>query len=168
MPGPAVVNASPLILLGKIDRLRLLRALGRDLIVPDVVVEELNAKGADDAVVQAVGRADWLRTVAVPPIQESVAAWRLGMGETAVIACALQYENPVTVLDDREGRRCAASHGLAVVGTIGVVLLAKDDGLISLVAPVLNELVTAGMRVSDELFARALHLAGEPGEESQA
>ncbi len=53
MPAPAVVNASPLILLGKIDRLGLLRALGQDLIVPDVVAEELNASpkiGCDPAV----------------------------------------------------------------------------------------------------------------------
>lgn len=128
MPDPAVVNASPLILLAKIDRLDLLRSLRRDLIVPDAVLGELKAKGAGDPVVQLVGNVPWLRTVAVPPVQESVAAWRLGMGEAAVVACALQYANAVAVLDDWEGRRCAASGGIAVIGTIGVVLLAKDEG----------------------------------------
>lgn len=48
-----------------------------------------------------------------------------------------------------------------VIGTVGVALLAKDAGAVPLVAPVLDELVAAGMRASDALLARALHLAGE-------
>ncbi|MFN8628034.1 MAG: DUF3368 domain-containing protein [Candidatus Binatia bacterium] len=161
MPGPAVVNAFPLILLAKTGRLELLRALGRDLIVPDAVAAELRAKGSDDPVVQSVQNADWLRVVSVPATQQSVDAWRLGAGESAVVTCALEYSDPLVVLDDREGRPCAASHGIAVIGTIGVVLLAKDEGAIPLVAPVLEELVTAGMHVSDALLARALQVAGE-------
>jgi hypothetical protein len=57
VPDPAVVNASPLILLAKAGRLELLRALGRDLIVPQTVVEELGAKGSDDPVLQSVENA---------------------------------------------------------------------------------------------------------------
>jgi predicted nucleic acid-binding protein len=135
--------------------------LGRDLIVPDVVLEELKAKGSDDPVVQSVKNAHWLRVVSVSPTQQSVAAWRLGAGESAVLTCALQYSDSLVVLDDREGRRCASSHGIAVIGTVGVALLAKDAGAIPLVAPVLDELVAAGMHASDELLARALQLAGE-------
>jgi len=48
--------------------------------------------------------------------------------------------------DDRDGR---------------VALPAKDAGAIPLVAPVLEELVVAGMRASDALLARALPLPGE-------
>jgi predicted nucleic acid-binding protein len=161
VPDPAVVNASPLILLAKAGRLELLRALGRDLIVPDAVREELKAKGSDDPVVESVKNTSWLRVVSVPPIQPSVAAWRLGAGESAVLTCALQYSDSLVVLDDREGRRCAASHQIPMIGTVGVALLAKDAGAIPLVAPVLDELVAAGMRASDALLARALQLAGE-------
>ena len=161
MPDRAVVNASPLILRAKAGRLDLLRALRRDLIVPDAVIEELKAKGSDDPVVQSVTNAPWLRVVSVPSTQQSVAAWRLGAGESAVLTCALQYSDPLVVLDDREGRRCADSHGIAVIGTVGVVLLAKDAGTISRVTHVLDELVAAGMRASDALLARALQLAGE-------
>ncbi len=161
MPDPAIVNASPLILLGKAGRLDLLRALGRDLLVPDAVLDELQAKGSDDPVAQSVESATWLCVVSVTVTPGSVVAWRLGAGESAVVACALQFSDSLVVLDDREGRRCAASHGIAMIGTIGVVLLAKDVGTIPLVAPVLDELVTAGMRASDALLARALQLAGE-------
>ncbi len=94
----------------------------------------------------------------------TVAAWRLGAGEAAVLTCALQHADSLAVLDDREGRRCAASHRVSVIGTIGVVLLGKDAGAIPLVAPVLEELVTAGMRASDALLTRALDLSGEKPE----
>lgn len=164
MPGPAVINASPLILLAKAGRLVLLRGLGRDVIVPDAVLQELRAKGADDPVFQSVQHVAWLRVAPDAATPASVAAWRLGAGESAVLTCALQYADPLAVLDDREGRRCAASHGVPVIGTVGVVLLGKDAGTIPLVAPVLEELVAAGMRASDALLARALDLAGEKPE----
>lgn len=156
MPGPAVVNASPLILLAKAGRLELLQALRRDLLVPKAVAEELRAKGSDDSVVQLVEGATWLRVISVPATQQSVAAWRLGAGESAVVTCALQYSDSLVVLDDREGRRCAVSHGIAVIGSIGVVLLAKDEGAIPFVAPVLDELIAAGMHI----LARHAELLG--------
>ena len=79
MPDPAVVDASPPILLAKAGGLELLRAFGRDLLVPDVVAEELRAKGSDDPVVQSVENATWLRVVPVPPTQPSVVAGVLGL-----------------------------------------------------------------------------------------
>lgn len=77
-----------------------------------------------------------------------------------MLTCALQCADPLAVLDDREGCRCA-SRGILVIGTIGVVLLGKDACPIPLVAPVIEELVTADMRASDPLLARALDLARE-------
>ena len=48
-----------------------------------------------------------------------------------------------------------------MIGTIGIVPLAKDEGAIPLVVPVLDELIAAGMHVSDALLARVLQLVGE-------
>jgi predicted nucleic acid-binding protein len=130
-------------------------------IVPDAAIEELKAKGSADPVVQSVAAAAWLRVVSASAAVKGVADWRLGLGESAVITCALQHSDALVVLDDRQGRRCAAAHGIDVIGTIGVALLAKDAGAIPLLAPVLNDLVKAGMRVSDTVLVHALELAGE-------
>lgn len=161
MPDPAVINASPLILFAKAGCLELLRVLGRELLVPAAVIEELERKGPGDPVAQSVKNAAWLSLVPTPATPGSVAAWRLGAGESAVLACALQYSGAPVVLDDREGRRCAVAHGISVIGTVGVVVLAKDQGAVPLVAPVLDELIAVGMHVSDALLERALQLAGE-------
>ena len=47
-----VINASPLILLGKLERLDLIEALARHVMVPAAVVDEI-AAGANDATTQS-------------------------------------------------------------------------------------------------------------------
>jgi predicted nucleic acid-binding protein len=64
-------------------------------------------------------------------------------------------------VDNQAARTCAASLGIPVRGTLGVVLLAKKEGLVPLVAPVFAELQTAGIRVDHALLDAALQLAGE-------
>ncbi len=73
------------------------------------------------------------------------------------------YFNPSyeAILDDRGARNCATTLGIRVRGTVGVVLLAKKEGLVPQIAPLLKELTTAGLRVSDTLMEKVLHLAGE-------
>ena len=81
--GPAVVNASPLIFLGKAKRLYLLRVLKRSLVVPATVIEEIAKKGADDEVLRSVRESGFLGIVvlakkeggiplAAPVIQELI------------------------------------------------------------------------------------------------
>jgi predicted nucleic acid-binding protein len=66
--GPAVVNASPLIFLGKAKRLDLLRVLKRSLVVPATVIEEIAKKGADDEVLRSVRESGFLGIVPDVPI----------------------------------------------------------------------------------------------------
>ena len=60
-----VVNASPLILLGKLERLDLIDALAGQVVVPQAVVGEI-AAGASDTTAQSV--LEWARTKVKPDI----------------------------------------------------------------------------------------------------
>jgi predicted nucleic acid-binding protein len=75
----------------------------------------------------------------------------------------LALENPgcEVVLDDRAGRRCAEAHGLRVLGTLGVVVLAKRIGRIAAARPIIEELRRAGLYVKDDVIVDALRRAGE-------
>jgi predicted nucleic acid-binding protein len=67
----------------------------------------------------------------------------------------------VAVLDDRAARRMAAQQGVPVVGSLRVIVKAKELGLIPAARPMLEKLRGSGAYVSDDLIDRAIALAGE-------
>ncbi len=96
-----------------------------------------------------------------PPVPTVIQSWDLGAGESAVLTWG--YVNPGTevILDDLAGRRCAASLGIPVRGTLGLVLKAKQRGAIPAARPVLEQLRSQGMYLSDRVILQALALVGE-------
>lgn len=96
-----------------------------------------------------------------PPIPDTIRAWDLGVGETAVLAWGSDNPGTVIIVDDLAARRCAASHGIPVRGTLGLVLTAKKRGMIPEARPVLEKLRQSGMYLSDRILNQALALIGE-------
>jgi predicted nucleic acid-binding protein len=67
----------------------------------------------------------------------------------------------VVVMDDLAGRKCAASCGLLVRGTLGIVLLAKKRGMISAARPVIDDMLRTGLYLSKPVLDSALARVGE-------
>jgi predicted nucleic acid-binding protein len=65
------------------------------------------------------------------------------------------------VIDDRAGRRCAEAHGIPLLGTVGLVILAKRLGRITAARPIIDEIRRVGLYVTDNVIADALKQAGE-------
>jgi predicted nucleic acid-binding protein len=94
-----------------------------------------------------------------------VAVWQVGAGESQVLGWALREPGKVAILDDRAARRCATLLGIPVIGTVGVVALAKRRGLVSAAAPLFTALEEAGLFLSKALIREVLADLGEaPGE----
>ena len=155
------MNASPLIYLTHLGLLDVLNEPGIPVLVPDVVIGEIEAHGATDPAAVAVSRASWIRVVPVSSIPTAVAACKLDAGETAVLAVALEEPDAQVVLDDLAARHCAASLGLQLQGTLGLMLVAKSIGLIPEVRPLIDSAKKAGLYVSDRLARLVLDQAGE-------
>jgi len=155
-----VINASPLILFARIARLDLFERLAPRIIVPSAVFEEVRAGQAKDAT--AATALAWAADRRVPDadVPVSVEHWDLGAGESQVIAHGLAGSRWV-VLDDLAARRCAVSHGLAVIGSLGVVLRSKQRGLLDEARPWVTKLIDAGMFVDSRLLKVALDKVGE-------
>ena len=64
-------------------------------------------------------------------IHPSIAAWDLGRGESEVLTLALGKPRTGVVLDDLQARKCAELFEISLIGTLGLVVLAKRKGLIS-------------------------------------
>ena len=156
-----VVNASPVILLAKIGQADLLLRLPERTAIPQSAATEIKAAPPDDP-----GRR-WLENL--PPgivqadktLPPEIASWDLGAGESAVLAWATADRIWEAVLDDRAARRCAEVMKVSVTGSLGVILVAKQRGLILQAKPLISALKSAGAHNSDRLIQSALQLVGE-------
>ncbi|MCC6579865.1 MAG: DUF3368 domain-containing protein [Phycisphaeraceae bacterium] len=155
-----VVNASPVILLARVGRLDLLERQCARLLLPAEVAQEIRAGSSSDPARLAIDKG-WAERIPMGPPNPSVLEWGLGAGETSVITVALRQDSALAVLDDRLARTAARSHGVSVIGTLGVVLRAKRAGLIAQAAPLLTELQRSGLYIRRDLMAEALGKVGE-------
>ncbi|MEX0805150.1 MAG: DUF3368 domain-containing protein [Candidatus Binatia bacterium] len=155
------VNASPLIFLSRAGLLDMLKLEGEEIVIPRSVAEEIQRRGADDLTVQAIEKVPWLTVIEAPPISDTIRAWDLGEGENTVLAWGHTNPGTVIIVDDLAARRCAATHGIPVRGTLGLILTAKKRGLIFQARPVLENLRQSGMYLSDRVLNQALALVGE-------
>lgn len=86
----------------------------------------------------------------------------LDRGEAEAIALARQLAANVLLIDETDGRREAENQGLVVTGLVGILLEAKSTGLIPLVRPEIERLVSeADFWLSPRFIDEALALAGE-------
>jgi predicted nucleic acid-binding protein len=156
-----VINASPVILLAKAEVIHLLPSLCDELVVPAGVANEVQRGAISD-----LGRM-WLRETGscfirrMPELHTALLNWRGGAGEAEVISWALQNRGFTVVLDDRRARAFARDCNVPVLGSLRIVVLAKEKGLISRAKPALERLRGAGAYVSDVLIDHAIALAGE-------
>jgi predicted nucleic acid-binding protein len=152
-----VVNASPLIVLAKIGRLDLLEWPNRRIVVPGAVADEVLAGPLNDPARNALVSGWASERSDVPPAAD-VLEWGLGAGESAVLTLARSTPESLAVIDDGAARSCARTLGVPVVGTLGVVLGARNAGRIASASEVLRALRAVGLRLDSSVVARALAL----------
>lgn len=85
----------------------------------------------------------------------------LDPGESEAIALAQQMLPQWIILDDLAARHVAEAMGLPVIGTLGVLLQAKDPGFIAEVKPLLDKLRDQNLYISETLHKHILKSAGE-------
>jgi predicted nucleic acid-binding protein len=114
-----VSDASPILNLGIVERLGLLRDLFHDVVVPFTVSEELARYGVPL-------QEEWMRVVVAVGVTElSRLRESLDPGEAEAIIVAQEISADLILLDERRGRREAQSRGLTVTGVLGVLAAAK-------------------------------------------
>jgi predicted nucleic acid-binding protein len=152
-----VSDSSPLIALAKIGRLNLLE---HEIIVPKAVFEEITRSWREyTRKLYTWGK----NRVSVVKNRQAVEYLELVLdrGEAEVIVLAEELKADAILIDDLKARKTANLRGLTVVGTIGVLLDAKERGLVDDVKPLLDELIRKKIRISRELYNHALELAQE-------
>ena len=152
MTGPLVItDTTVLIGLDRIGRLDVLPALYPDIVAPPAVVAEFGSLPDGWRIVP----------VADPARAAALALYKLDPGECEAIALAQEHAGSLLLIDERRGRRYAIAAGLRVVGAAGVLIQAKQSGVVENVRPLLDALRANGFHLSDTVYRQALALAGE-------
>ena len=156
-----VINASPVILLAKAEVIQFLPQLCDELVIPAAVVSEVHNVHISDAgkIWLASDGKNYVKPFST--IHPALANWRGGAGEAEVISWALQHPGFTAILDDRRARALAKGNGVMVLGSLRVIVIAKQRGFISKARPALEKLRGVGAYVTDELIDRSIELAGE-------
>lgn len=142
MPEQLVISdASPLIALADINELELLRKLYRQVSITDIVRSEIHAE-----------LPTWIEvSTAYDQKQFQVLNLELDSGEASAIALALENPGSKIILDENKGRSVAKRLGLKVTGTMGIIIKAKEQGLIKSGKEILVKLDEHGFWLSEQL-----------------
>ena len=158
-----VSDTSPLSNLFIIGRLDLLHQLFEKIVVPTAVMNELlelEKRGIDLSLIR---NAPWIEVVEVKH-KDSIQKLLIDLdrGEAEAIVLAESMHADWLLIDETKGRNIAKLHGLRIVGLLGILLLAKEKGLISSVKPLITELISkAKFRIDDGLYHKIISLAQE-------
>jgi predicted nucleic acid-binding protein len=158
--GPVIANNTPLVALWSISRLDILHSLFEEILIPPTVQDEFLLPAYGNRF-EGLQSASWIRVTPLARPNAADAFAGLDHGEAEVIALAQERDACLVLLDEKRARRYAARMGLPVSGTLGVLLLAKEKGLIETVQPLISSLIVAGLHVHPDLVTAVLQLAGE-------
>lgn len=147
-----IADTSCLIVLRKIGLLNLLKELYNTVTVTSIVANECKFR-----------LPDWIEIVYIQPnVFLNELQQRVDAGEATSIALANSLPECTLIIDEAKGRAVAKELGLSIIGTLGVLLKAKEAGLVHSLTQLLNELRTkTDFRFSKEIERAILIKAGE-------
>ena len=155
-----IADAGPLIAFARLHQIGLLPQIFGRVLVTDIVFRECAGRSdfPESALVHEAITRKQLELCTAPDF--SAFAQKIDAGEASAIAVAIDFGCGV-LMDDKAGRRMATNAGVPVIGTVGVLVLAKRKRLVPLAKPLLENLAASGYFLSAEIIAAALIASGE-------
>lgn len=161
MPEKVISNTTPIITLLGIGKFELLKAMYREITIPEAVYLEIE-KGKHKAFYTDVNQYDWIQIVKVKNTGlVNHLKLVLDEGEAEVIALAEEMNADLLLIDEKLARKYARLRDFRHTGSFGILLKAKDMNLITEIKPLLMNAIDNGIRLSDKLIMKILTEANE-------
>ncbi|MDM8564326.1 DUF3368 domain-containing protein [Candidatus Halobeggiatoa sp. HSG11] len=154
-----IADSSALVALSVCDSLILLEQLFNDVIVPNAVFEEVTKSDKPEAqelksyLIGKVCKVDMSHFIYLDS--------NIDIGETEAMLLYKQKSADRLLIDDKKGRKVAKINGINVIDSLGILLSAKQAGLISKIKPKINDIAKSRMYINQSLINLVLELAGE-------
>jgi len=155
-----IADSSALVALSICQVLPQIETLFGNLYVPDSVYKEVTITGKPEAEALKTFLETRVKSINLDnyTIRHTT---NLGKGEIEAIALTMDLSAELLIIDDAKAKKAAYANGLEVMGSIGVLLLAKDQKLITEIKPLLTLLDASDIHLSSRIIDKALELAGE-------
>jgi predicted nucleic acid-binding protein len=155
-----VADASTLIGLSRIEQLVLLRDLYGEIVIPQSVYDEVVTESKHGS--ERIKAAKYLKVEKVSDSKGvELLLGYLGKGEAEALTLSKEKKADLILIDEKKARKAARRAGFEVIGVLGLLLAAKNKGLIPTVRPFIEELSNQGFRLSKKVTERALKEAKE-------
>lgn len=150
-----VADATPLRYLAVIGHIGLLSSLFNKILIPPAVWDELGTPSTPQSVrLLMESRPAWLYLQSPRPDSLDAVSPDLDEGERAAIALAVEVKADLVLIDEAAGRRVAKELGMRITGTVGVLRLAAERGMID-VPDVLSQLRASGFYIDENILRAA-------------
>ncbi|MEZ4827155.1 MAG: DUF3368 domain-containing protein [Bacteroidia bacterium] len=149
-------SISNLLQIGLLD---ILHTLYQEITITPAVQRELYKMPDQELQIEQI---DWI-AVRAPQNQKMVLDLlkELDLGESESITLALEEPTQFLLIDEYKGRLIADSYGIKVVGVLGVLIQAKQKGILRSVKTHIEKLVEIGFRLDKKLIEKVLQSLGE-------
>ncbi|MEK7396645.1 MAG: DUF3368 domain-containing protein [Candidatus Poribacteria bacterium] len=158
-----VSNTSPILNLVIVGQLDILKSLYQRVYIPKAVFYEISDYLFDKPDRAFIETFPWIeiRPINNHSLFESLSL-ELHEGEAEAITLALEMKSDLLLLDERHGYDIASRLNIKSIGLLGSLIEAKHNKVISLVKPILDDLIIkAGFWISKDLYNHVLKIAGE-------
>ena len=159
-----VSNTTPIIALAKINKLEILEYLFGRIYISEGVYKELISNKKFIFEIEQITKSSFIivkeakNRLAVELIQKMHG---LNMGESESIILFKELGGDLLIMDEKKGRKVASSLDIELTGTLGILLKAKQEGIIIELKPLLEKLIESNIRISHKLYKEILKSANE-------
>lgn len=146
-----ITDTSCFILLDKIEAIDILQELYSRIVTTIQIADEFGKPLPDWIEIKEVHNTNTLNAFVE----------KVDLGEASAIALALELTSPLLILDDLKGRNLASNLQLKYTGTLGVLISAKQKGIIAALKPYFEKIRSTDFRVAPALLQKILEASGE-------
>lgn len=141
--------------------LHLLRELASSACIPPAVEHEIQIGRRSGIDLPDLSSLDWITVIHPKGERDTRLLGDMGPGETEVLMLALENDGHVAVIDDAVARKRATLLDIPFTGTLGMLLDAKEVGLLPAVAPILDHLQELQFYLAPQTRKLILQKCGE-------
>lgn len=155
----AVINSSPLIFLALLNKIDILPQIFDEIILPTEVYKEISVEGHNFNIIKQIEKNNFQIKSAMNTALFEFLSEYLDKGEAEVITISKELNSDYAIIDELRGRKLARRHSVKIIGTLGILLSAKQIGLISEIKSSIMELennkIWLGQKLINDVLIKA-------------